>query len=66
MQIEQFIETLFPTQKTPDTKAIEEAKKAAAEDSSDFWDALMLVGAVVLALVLVSGLMVWHSSKLLP
>ncbi|KAI1252161.1 Delta(24)-sterol C-methyltransferase [Eutypa lata] len=57
-KIEQFIETLFPTQKTPDTKAIEEAKKAAAEDSSDFWDALMLVGAVVLALVLVSGLMV--------
>lgn len=58
MQIEQFIETLFPTQDAKKIQALEEAKKEQKEATADFWDALMLVGSVVLALLLVSGTMV--------
>ncbi|KAK7756905.1 bifunctional farnesyl-diphosphate farnesyltransferase/squalene synthase [Diatrype stigma] len=57
-KIEQFIETLFPTQDAKKIQALEEAKKEQKEATADFWDALMLVGSVVLALLLVSGTMI--------
>ena len=49
-------------------KAVQDAQKEAEspeqaqQNSSDFWDALFLVGAVLFALVLVSATMVSHWS----
>ncbi|KAL7620619.1 bifunctional farnesyl-diphosphate farnesyltransferase/squalene synthase [Parahypoxylon ruwenzoriense] len=55
-KIEQFIETLFPTQDAKKLTAIQEAQGQEGAQS-DFWEALLLVGAVVFALLFVSGLM---------
>ena len=52
-------------------KAVQDAQKEAEspeqaqQNSSDFWDALFLVGAVLFALVLVSATMVSHWSDYL-
>ncbi|KAI1772587.1 farnesyl-diphosphate farnesyltransferase [Hypoxylon cercidicola] len=56
-KIEQFIETLFPTQDAKMLKAAQEAQGQKDADQSDFWEALMLVAAVVFVLLFVSGLM---------
>ncbi|XXH03006.1 hypothetical protein Hte_009396 [Hypoxylon texense] len=57
-KIEQFIETLFPTQDVRKLKAVQEAQGQGQEAvQSDFWEALMLVAAVVFVLLVVSGLM---------
>ncbi|KAI5859680.1 farnesyl-diphosphate farnesyltransferase [Durotheca rogersii] len=55
-KIEQFIETLFPTQDVKKLKAVQDAQGKEAPQS-DFWEALMLIGAVVLALLFVSAMM---------
>ncbi|KAI2616215.1 farnesyl-diphosphate farnesyltransferase [Hypomontagnella submonticulosa] len=55
-KIEQFIETLFPTQDPRKLQAIQEAQGQEGTQS-DFWDALLLVGAVLFVLLFVSGLM---------
>ncbi|RYP57447.1 hypothetical protein DL769_009472 [Monosporascus sp. CRB-8-3] len=58
-KIEQFIETLFPSQDIKKIKAVQEAQKEIdAAGSAEFWDAMLLVGAVVLALLMISGTMV--------
>ncbi|CAJ2500164.1 Uu.00g030170.m01.CDS01 [Anthostomella pinea] len=56
-KIEQFIETLFPTQNIKRIQAEQERAANAQEDRTEYWESLMLVLAVVLALLLVSGLM---------
>ncbi|KAI4870172.1 farnesyl-diphosphate farnesyltransferase [Hypoxylon rubiginosum] len=55
-KIEQFIETLFPTQDVKKLKAVQDAQEDDGAQS-DSWEALMLVAAVVFVLLLVSGLM---------
>lgn len=68
MQIEQFIETLFPTQDIKKIKAVQEAKKEEEQQdsSADFWDALILVGSVFLTLLLVSAAMVCDCLEITP
>ncbi|KAI1758924.1 farnesyl-diphosphate farnesyltransferase [Hypoxylon sp. FL1150] len=56
-KIEQFIETLFPSQDVNKSKAVQEAQGQDAAAQSDTWEALMLVMAVVFVLLFVSGLM---------
>ncbi|KAI0890942.1 farnesyl-diphosphate farnesyltransferase [Annulohypoxylon nitens] len=55
-KIEQFIETLFPTQDPKKLQAVQDAQ-GQDSDQNDFWDALLLVAAVVFVLLFVSGLM---------
>ncbi|KAI0377559.1 farnesyl-diphosphate farnesyltransferase [Hypomontagnella monticulosa] len=55
-KIEQFIETLFPSQDPRKLQAIQEAQGQEGVQS-DTWDALLLVGAVLFVLFFVSGLM---------
>lgn len=63
-QIEQFIEKIFPSQDGPKLSAEDKARKQQreAEQSVDRKEALILIGAVLLVLVFVGGLMVSHSS----
>lgn len=61
-QIEQFIETLFPSQDVNKLKAIQDAQGQDTSAQSDNWEALMLVAAVVFVLLFVSGLMVGYTS----
>ncbi|KAI0473589.1 farnesyl-diphosphate farnesyl transferase [Xylariaceae sp. FL0804] len=59
-KIEQFIETLFPTQDAKLVRAAVEEKqgdKPKADDTSDHWEALFLVLSVVIVLCLVSLMM---------
>ncbi|KAI1653081.1 farnesyl-diphosphate farnesyltransferase [Daldinia decipiens] len=57
-KIEQFIETLFPTQDAKKLQAVQEAEGEVQDAASnDSWEALLLVGSVVFVLLLVSGLM---------
>ncbi|KAI6086725.1 farnesyl-diphosphate farnesyltransferase [Hypoxylon rubiginosum] len=56
-KIEQFIETLFPSQDVNKLKAIQDAQGQDTSAQSDNWEALMLVAAVVFVLLFVSGLM---------
>ncbi|KAI1099682.1 farnesyl-diphosphate farnesyltransferase [Jackrogersella minutella] len=56
-KIEQFIETLFPTQDAKKLKAAKDAEGQQKQDTSDFWEAIFLLFAVIFALALVSGLM---------
>jgi hypothetical protein len=58
LQIEQFIETLFPSQNVKQVKSLHAEKVSNSESSGDFWESLMLVAAVLFFLLLVSGLMV--------
>jgi farnesyl-diphosphate farnesyltransferase len=55
-KIEQFIETLFPSQDVKKMKAVQEVKRD--EPNTDLWDSMILVGAVLLVLLTVSALMV--------
>ncbi|KAI1638733.1 farnesyl-diphosphate farnesyl transferase [Biscogniauxia mediterranea] len=57
-KIEQFIETLFPTQDMKKIKAVQAAQKGNENDRSDYFEAVMLIFAVVFVLLLVSGLMI--------
>ncbi|KAI0550518.1 isoprenoid synthase domain-containing protein [Xylaria curta] len=59
-KLEQFIETLFPSQNVKHVKALhaEKAKGSSSASSGDFWESLLLVLAVLFCLLLVSGLMV--------
>ncbi|KAI0023914.1 farnesyl-diphosphate farnesyl transferase [Xylariomycetidae sp. FL0641] len=64
-KIEQFIETLFPSQDIKKIQAMkkaeedqaEEKAKVKAQEMSDYWEAILLMLAVVLVLFAVSGLM---------
>lgn len=62
VQIEQFIETLFPSQDVRKIKAVQEAEKTQGDSnsssSSDFWDAVSLIAVTLIALLLVSATMV--------
>ncbi|KAI1384006.1 farnesyl-diphosphate farnesyltransferase [Hypoxylon trugodes] len=55
-KIEQFIETLFPTQDAKRLQAIQE-NEGQQGAQTDLWEALSLVGAVVIVLLIVSALM---------
>lgn len=57
VQIEQFIETLFPTQDARKLKALQDTEGQEGAQN-DFWEALLLVGSVVFILLFISGLMV--------
>ncbi|KAI1341175.1 farnesyl-diphosphate farnesyl transferase [Xylariaceae sp. FL0016] len=64
-KIEQFIETLFPSQDGKKLQTIanaqgeqnKEAQAQANKDTGDFWEAILLMLAVVFVLFLVSGMM---------
>ena len=65
MQVEQFIESIFPSQKPGVVRASsgklmspEEIKKKKAEDKEAMWDMVYLGLAVLATLLVVSGLMV--------
>lgn len=65
LQIEQFIESIFPSQKpgtvkTPSGKLMspEEIKKKKTEDNEAMWDMVYLGLAVLATLLVVSALMV--------
>lgn len=64
MQIEQFIEQIFPTQ---DVKKLTDADKAKAQqqeaNSMETKETLILMSAVLIVLFLVGGLMVGHPVK---
>ncbi|KAI1163202.1 isoprenoid synthase domain-containing protein [Nemania serpens] len=55
-KIEQFIETLFPSQNVKQVKALH-AEKVSDSEAGDFWESLMLVAAVLFFLLLVSAVM---------
>ncbi|KAI1433487.1 farnesyl-diphosphate farnesyltransferase [Xylaria sp. CBS 124048] len=55
-KIEQFIETLFPTQNVKQVNALH-AEKTKESPQGDFWESMMLVLAVIFFLLVVSGLM---------
>lgn len=55
-KLEQFIETLFPSQNVNHVKALH-AEQVNQSSSGDFWESLMLVATVLFFLLLVSGLM---------
>jgi farnesyl-diphosphate farnesyltransferase len=66
LQIEQFIESIFPSQKpgtvrTPSGKLMspEEIKKKKVEDKEAMWDMVYLGLAVLATLLVVSALMVY-------
>lgn len=66
-QIEQFIETLFPTQDAKKLQAVQEAEGEVQDAASnDFWEALLLVGSVVFVLLMVSSLMVRDTPAQVP
>lgn len=66
-QLEQFIETLFPSQDVKHVKMLHaEQANQSSSSSGDFWESLMLVAAVVFVLLLVSGLMVRTRASSLP
>ncbi|TGJ82677.1 hypothetical protein E0Z10_g6088 [Xylaria hypoxylon] len=56
-KLEQFIETLFPTQNVKNVKALHAEKVNESTSSGDLWESLMLVAAVLFFLLLVSALM---------
>jgi hypothetical protein len=57
-QIEQFIETLFPSQDVKNIKALHSEKAESNKSENDLWDSLLLVLAVVMFMLVVSGIMV--------
>jgi hypothetical protein len=62
LQIEQFIESIFPSQKPPiDSKSpasIEDAEKKKKEDYEAKWDLIYMIGAVVLTVLILTSFMV--------
>ncbi|KAK5634900.1 hypothetical protein RRF57_010612 [Xylaria bambusicola] len=56
-KLEQFIETLFPSQDVRRVKALHAEQANQSSSSGELWESLMLVLAVVFCLLLVSGLM---------
>jgi hypothetical protein len=60
VQIEQFIETIFPSQPKPADKQIspEEAARLKAEAYEAKWDNIYLISAVLLTLTIITGSMV--------
>lgn len=69
-QIEQFIESIFPTQKPPvDTKSpasVEEAAKKKKDDEEAKWDMIYMISAVVLTVGVITFFMVGLFDKVLP
>lgn len=61
-QIEQFIESIFPSQKPPaDTKSpasVEEAEKAKKQAYEDRWDLIYMTTAVILTVLVITSSMV--------
>jgi hypothetical protein len=66
LQIEQFIESIFPTQKPPVDKkspaSIEEAARKAKEDAEAKWDMFYMISAVMLTVGTITFFMVGASS----
>jgi farnesyl-diphosphate farnesyltransferase len=62
LQIEQFIESIFPSQRAPIDKtspaSVEEAEKARKEAYEAKWDLIYMTTAVVLTVLVITGLMV--------
>ncbi|KAF2132295.1 squalene synthetase [Dothidotthia symphoricarpi CBS 119687] len=62
-RIEQFIESIFPSQKPPvDVKSpasVEEAEKKQREDNEAKWDIIYMITAVALTVLLISSLMIF-------
>jgi hypothetical protein len=62
LQIEQFIESIFPSQKPPvDNKSpasVEEAAKKKKEDYEAKWDLIYMISAVVLTVLVITFFMV--------
>ncbi|KAI0804443.1 isoprenoid synthase domain-containing protein [Xylaria sp. FL0064] len=56
-KLEQFIETLFPSQKVQQVKALHAEQTQQSGSSGDFWEGLLLIAAVLFVLLLISGLM---------
>ncbi|KAI1500153.1 farnesyl-diphosphate farnesyl transferase [Biscogniauxia marginata] len=56
-RIEQFIETLFPSQDARKIKAVQEAQKEDQNARGEYFEAILLIFAVVSVLLVVSGLM---------
>jgi farnesyl-diphosphate farnesyltransferase len=69
LQIEQFIESIFPSQKTPlDTTSpasVEEAEKKRKEDYETKWDLIYMTTAVVITVLVITSLMVSFNVVLL-
>jgi farnesyl-diphosphate farnesyltransferase len=63
LQIEQFIETLFPKQ-DPKKLALTQSQKENKEPGMDAGEAAVLFGVVIAALVCISGLMVRNNIDL--
>ncbi|KAI1849077.1 hypothetical protein JX266_005038 [Neoarthrinium moseri] len=57
-KIEQFIETLFPTQDPKKIALVQKNSNSEDEEKMDPWEGLILVGSVLLALFLISALMI--------
>ena len=61
-QIEQFIESIFPSQKPPvDQKSpasIEEAEKAKKQAYEDRWDLIYMTAAIIITVFIITGCMV--------
>ena len=61
-QIEQFIESIFPSQKPPaDVKSpasVEEAEKAKKQAYEDKWDLIYMSSAVILTVLVITSCMV--------
>ncbi|TPX15248.1 uncharacterized protein E0L32_004525 [Thyridium curvatum] len=57
-KIEQFIESVFPTQDIKKIHAAQKAKDGSGESSMDIGEAAMLIGAVLAALLLIGGMMI--------
>ncbi|KAI1421511.1 isoprenoid synthase domain-containing protein [Xylaria sp. FL1777] len=56
-KLEQFIETLFPSQNVKQVKALHAEQAQQSGSSGDLWESLLLVATVLFFLLLVSGLM---------
>ncbi|KAI0976829.1 farnesyl-diphosphate farnesyltransferase [Xylaria arbuscula] len=56
-KLEQFMETLFPSQNVKHVKAVHAEQTQQSPSASDMWESLLLMGAVLLILLLVSLLM---------
>jgi farnesyl-diphosphate farnesyltransferase len=62
LQIEQFIESIFPTQKPPlDLKSpssVEEAARKKKEDAENKWDLIYMIAAVLMTVGTITFFMV--------
>jgi hypothetical protein len=63
LQVEQFIESIFPSQKPPaDIKSpasVEEAEKAKKQAYEDKWDIIYMTAAVIITVLIITFCMVY-------